>query len=71
MQIHRSKIEGTKAVIERLQQQQNEIYDRLIDEIKPTEEQESFIWDYVFNSTPMDNEEYNQMVERGIYGNNC
>ena len=68
MRQHQSKIEGTKAVIEQLSQQQNELYDRLIEEIEPSEEQEVWLWDYVFNVSPKDNSEYNQMVERGIYG---
>ena len=70
MEKHRSKIEGTKAVVEQLSQQQNDLYDRLIEEINPSEEQEVWLWDYVFNTSPKDNSEYNQMVERGIYGDN-
>jgi hypothetical protein len=68
MEKHRSKIEGTKAVIENLQQQQNDLYDRLIEDINPSEEQEPWLWNYVFNASNNDNTEYNQMVERGIYG---
>ena len=68
MQQHRFRIEETKAVIEQLQQAQNNLYDALIDMIEPTEEQEPWLWDYVFNTSPKDNSEYNQMVERGIYG---
>jgi hypothetical protein len=68
MQQHRFRIEETKAVIEQLQQAQNNLYDALIDMIEPTEEQEPWLWDYVFNTYPKDNSEYNQMVERGIYG---
>jgi len=68
MEKHRSKIEGTRAVIEQLQKQQNGLYDMLIEEIKPSEEQEPWLWDHCFNSYPCDSSEYSKMVERGIYG---
>lgn len=68
MEQHRSKIEGTRAVIEQLQQQQNGLYDSLIEEIKPSFEQETWLWDYCFNSFPSESSEYSKMVEKGIYG---
>lgn len=68
MEQHQSKIEGTRAVIEQLQQQQNDLYDRMIEEITPSDEQETWLWDYCFNSSLPHDTEYAAMVERGIYG---
>ena len=69
MRQHQSKIEGTKAVIEQLQQQQNDLYDILIEEIKPTEEQENWLWEYCFNAHPHEaSVEYSMMIGEGIYG---
>jgi hypothetical protein len=69
MEKHRSKIKKTRKVIKQLQQQQNDLYDKLIAEIKPSEEQEPWLWDYCFNSYPRDSSEYSKIVEGGIYGN--
>jgi len=68
MEQHRSKIEETRAVIEQIREQQNDLYDKLIAEIEPSEEQEPWLWDRCFNSYLCDSSDYSKMVERGIYG---
>jgi hypothetical protein len=68
MRQYQSRIEEIRVIIEELQLKQNELYDMLIEEIKPSEEQEPWLWDCIFNSYPCDSSEYAKMVERGIYG---
>jgi hypothetical protein len=68
MEQHRSKIEGTRAVIDQLQEQQHDIYAILIGETNPSEEQEQWLWEFCFNTRPNDSSEYSKMVESGIYG---
>ena len=68
MEQHRSKIEGTRAVIDQLQEQQHDIYAILIGETNPSEEQEQWLWEFCFNTRPNESSEYIETVERGIYG---
>ena len=69
MKEHKNQIEGARAEIQLLMEEQNQIYQRLIDEVCPDSDMEEWLWDYCFNCDMYSlNKDYQHAVEERIYG---
>ena len=63
-QTQQLKVETAKAAIDKLQEAEAIIYSNLVEEI---DEDNDWLYDYVFNCISSDNDEYTQRVKKEIY----
>jgi hypothetical protein len=67
MKNNKQLIEETRKRIQKLQTEQDDVYNQMISIIKPEEDMEAWIWDYCFNCYD-ENSEYDKKVKENIYG---
>lgn len=70
MKKYENQIEIARTEIQSLMEKQNQIYQRLIDEICPNSEIEGWLWDYCFNCEKIITvpDSYRELVIEKIYG---
>jgi hypothetical protein len=66
MKKYEDAIETARKKITELAAQQDDVYRELVSKIKPTEQQEEWLYDYCFNYSF--DTEYAQFIKQNIYG---
>lgn len=65
MKDNQELIKNVRNTIQNMQKQQDIIFNTMIDVIKPTQEQEEWLWDYCFNCGDS-NEDYAEYVRNKL-----
>lgn len=69
MKEYKNQIEAVRGEIQALEEEQNKQYQKLLDTVYPSKEQESWLWDYCFNCPIQDKpDEYTLRVRKELFG---